>query len=869
LARLGDAGSTRLILISAPSGSGKSTLAASWMVGLDTPAVWLSLDEGDDDLARFLLALISAVQTVYPNFAPELLDVANRGGDLAPETVARRLREALEDLPSGLAIALDDYHTIRSRRVHDLVGSLLKRPVQGLTLLLSTRFDPPLNLGGLRASGAMREIRARDLEFDADEAGQLLEVVSGGRVPRKLIEVLTRRVEGWGAGLRLAGLALRDAGTQERMEAELRSATELVQDYLMEVFLGAQSEEFREFLLMTSLLPRLSASLCDRVLAQDPSAVPGLSPSQRLLDEVRGQGMFLVELDRMGRWMRYHHLFGDLLRQQLERTRSPEEIQRIRVRAGEWFEAEGYLEEAIEQYLAAGLPERAADAIESSRTDLMAAEEWRRLERVLALLPADVGMKRPALLLARSWELEQHALYEEAVTSARTAVEVLSATDPHRERLPEVWAESDAVLAIEAYLKGDGAGAVGLAQRALDGLGAAAPVVRGFALAIMALGEQVTSGAGVARRLLLAALSGGEPGYSPVRARIYIAMGLIQWLECDPEGIQRSGRALLEMSGDGRKLLPEGFGRYFLGVAALVRGDFEGGVAALEPLLAERDLLDPTNHVQGALAAAASLSALGHIAEASNLVAEVEAYTLRSGNQPLHALVLAFKAEEDLTHGQAARAFRWASTNPSVGPAAHFRFFLGGHALARVLVAEGTPSSLERARDLLQDLEMSHRRWRAGPHLVTTLLLQAWLAQRQGRTEEGVELVAEAVSLARPGPIREPFLRLRAELQDVFSRTLVHVGGSEFLSNLLGEESGPGAQPGPEAPRQAQEGLLSARELEVLACLPEGASDKAIARELFIAPGTVKKHLKNIYRKLGVHSREEAVARGRSLHLLS
>ena len=300
-----------LTLVCAPAGFGKTSLLADWTHRGQRPVAWLSLDEGDNDPARFWRHVVAALGQVQPQAAERIAPLL---GPPAPPSFEGLVTALINELavPPGegeVALVLDDYHLIEAQPVHASLGFLLEHRPPGLQLLLASRADPPLPR--LRANGQLLELRAAQLRFTAEEAGTLLREAAGrGRaVPDSAVSALAAWTEGWVTGLQLAGLSLRGQSDVAGFVASFSGSHRYVLDYLTEEVLDRQPDEVRGVLLETAVLERLSGDLCD--------AVTGRTGSQRLLEWIERANLFLVPLDEVRGWWRYHQLFAELLRARL------------------------------------------------------------------------------------------------------------------------------------------------------------------------------------------------------------------------------------------------------------------------------------------------------------------------------------------------------------------------------------------------------------------------------------------------------------------------------------------------------------------------------------------------------------------------
>ena len=406
--RLDEGRGRGLVLACAPAGYGKTVLLAEWIRRGRHRVAWLSLDAGDNDPARFWRHAVAALDRARPGISERMGPLLGSPPPPSFEPLVTALINEVAGQPDAdeaLLLVLDDYHVISSPLVHESLGFLLEHQPPGLQLALTSRSDPPLALARLRARGQLTELRAAELRFTPPEAAALLQQVAAGpggarpgapllQVPEAVAAALAARTEGWAAGLQLAGLSLRGQDDVDGFVAAFTGSHRYVLDYLAEEVLEHQSEQARAFLLETSVLERLSGPLCD--------AVTGRPGSQALLEEAERAGLFVVPLDEVRGWWRYHHLFADLLRARLQQEK-PDEAARLHRNAAAWYAERGLADDAIRHAVAAGemtwaarLIERHFDAAHSLRGEAATVQRW------LTPLPAELVRSRPRLLLAQA-----------------------------------------------------------------------------------------------------------------------------------------------------------------------------------------------------------------------------------------------------------------------------------------------------------------------------------------------------------------------------------------------------------------------------------------------------------------------------------
>jgi LuxR family maltose regulon positive regulatory protein len=415
----------KLTLVSAPAGYGKTTLIVMWLKTIDRQSAWLSLDEYDQNLPQYLAYFIEAVRTIHPKACNETASLI-RAPQIPPvEYLANSIINDISALPEGFILVLDDYHTIKEQAILDLMDRLILYQPAEMHLVLCCRTDPRIPLSLLRGRRQINELRVNDLRFTGPESHILLEQVSRMPVDPEIANGLETRTEGWVTGLQLAAISMRGRNDLRAFLEGFSGETSLmVVDYLMEEVLHKFPEQIQDFLFRTSILNRFCAPLCDAVLgfsedfARDVAGSEAqngeysLTSSQDILRSLERAGLFITPLDEQGGWYRYHHLFQELLRNQLNRLHSSEDINELYCRAGAWFAENDNIDEALQQWLAAGEVDQAALVVEENRIELFNRQNRYRLESWLSKLPVEVVQNRPALLLIRAWTMQLRSKFD-------------------------------------------------------------------------------------------------------------------------------------------------------------------------------------------------------------------------------------------------------------------------------------------------------------------------------------------------------------------------------------------------------------------------------------------------------------------------
>ena len=819
-----------------------------------------------------------------------------------PEIVLTSLLNDLAALPAPALLVLDDYHLVRAPAVHAAIEFLLDHLPPTLHLAIVTREDPPLPLPRLRASGQMIEVRAADLSFNVEEAAAFLGAGMGLRLTEQQVAALVERTEGWAAGLQLAGLALRDRTDPAAFVEAFTGGHRLVVDYLMAEVLERQPVPVRRFLLVTSVLDRLCAPLCDALLARDPDSAAASSPaisSQQVLEELEGANLFLVPLDDERMWYRYHHLFADALRGRLAREAGRGAAALLHRQASVWFGQQGLLPEAIGHALAGDAVDDAATWIEALMPSMFATMSIHQaLADWLAALPEPVVRSRPLLCLMQAWllihrvELEPAAAWVEAAAQALPAAHHDAARQAH-----------GAVAATRAYLATVGLAGVPkdvdvLAEQALADLAPDDATFRGVAglslgQATLALGQLDRAEKAFAEAAMVSRAAGLVHG-AVVAALQQVN---VQRLRGARRRALATGWATLAWAGEHYELPSLGRLRSVMADLLLDANDVAAALPlAVEGLRAPREFGNPPPLVLLASLPLARLRlAEGEAAAAAAVLSDVRRLVQHGPFAVLAPLVDAAEARVRLAVGDGAAALDWAiALDPTALPDPLRWGVAGVEAIVvtpvRILVAQSLATGdaallqeTERRVDAAWQLaEKQGIGWlRLRLHIAQSLIAEA------GRDHDAaLRSLAAAVAEAEPEGVIRPFLdegapmaALLAALRTASRNHHRRTGGTlpDYLDTLLAAFTG--QKPPPDTSTRTTAVVtgfhpgalvepLSARELDVLRLLSAGRSNAEIARDLFVEQSTVKTHLIHLYRKLGVSSRTQAIARARALRLL-
>jgi LuxR family maltose regulon positive regulatory protein len=870
LFRLLDEGLHRkLVLVSAPAGYGKTTLLSAWAKQGRTSVGWLSLDESLNDPARFLSHLIATAQTLQPGAGQEALAGL---GAVDPQAGSRRhpldlpvVESILAVLINGFAersspgaLVLDDYHLIDSAAIHRAVAFLLDHLPSSLHLVVATRADPPLPLSRLRGRNELLEVRARDLAFTPEEATAFLNGVMGLRLGQDEIAALGTRTEGWAVGLQMAALSLQGEKNARDFVRAFTGSHRYILDYLVEEVLAKQDEVVQEFLLKTSLLDRMTVSLCEAVVEREGA--------QAVLDSLEQANLFLVPLDEERRWFRYHHLFAELLRNRLTQFHASE-VPQLHLRASGWYEDHGYPMDAVQHARQAGDLERVIGLIEAYAPEMMMHGDLATLNDWLDMLPSEVVQRRP-------WLCVHHARVHVYAGREDEAELLLARAE---EGVPQAGVEREQrrlrahIAAARCYLRGLHGDAEGVriwAREALQNLPEEETLLRSFCLRSLGYALRLENDFPGAARALADAVAVARLSSDPfddVRALCELAFlemerGRLRAAAMACEDALQSAEEYVRRTGTPVPVAAQA--EFILGEILAERGDLEAALRHSQDGLrlcgtwGESSLL-----VDGYLILAEVCLTAGNLAGAMEAVGKARAAGPDLPPTYQH-YIGAYEAPIHLARGDLAAASRWAAESGlGVEAEVAVRLKRVGIAFADVLVAQGRKGEAMRLCERM--LAVSEAAGAIG-YVVPLLARQALILNDQGRAEEALEKLSRAVALAEPENRLGAFIRLGGNLAGLLRNVAARGCAVEFVNRLLAaieSRSASGGRPGLAEP-------LSDRELEVLRLVAVGLSNRQIASHLVLSEATVKKHINNIYEKLSAHKRTEAVALARELGLL-
>jgi LuxR family maltose regulon positive regulatory protein len=882
-----------LTLVVAPAGFGKTTLVASSVTDCGMPVAWLSLDKHDNEEARFLSYIVAALQEADHTIGSESAQLLEGRQNASSEKLLTCLINDLDAAEAEMMLVLDDYHLISSRAVHEVVAFLIEHCPNTLHLVIASRSDPPLSLARLRARAQVIELRAADLRFTEPEAAEFLNDVMGLHLDVKSVAALEERTEGWIAGLQMAALSMRDRKDVVSFIEGFSGTNRYILDYLVEEILAGQSPEIQHFLLCTSILERLTAPLCDAVLANQEgpeigsddrmarleTLVPGRSAP--ILEYLERANLFMVSLDDERVWYRYHHLFADLLLARLQKALDDREIQLLHLRASEWHEQNGSTLEAIHHASLASDFERIERLIGQNYVEMLNRGEMSGILRFwMGKLSKDLVYRRPWLCLYQAFSHSWFGQLEEAsllLNEAEKRIQSEIST-----------ADTQAMLGYHAYvqsrvtaMQGDTQRAIGLCLTARekippDNLGLQIEIGITLGYEYFLVGDFNNSNQTLREMIqacyAVGAINNPVAAYA-ILARMYILRSRLH-----------EANILFQTAG---KLIPETGSQYHgaiglveVGIAALLC-EWNDIKAALVRAKKGLDLLPSWGKADDLCLAYSTLSriqlALGNRTEAADAIEKAAQLIQTCGVfSEARSTVETAQLKMWLANGDQLSVEHWMSSSEQHFRSADpFRYEVELiHVVqARVFIAH---NKLEDAMRLLSGLEEYAQAGGRIGRLIEITILKALALQAAGDSTQAELTLTKSLTLAKPNGYRRIFLDEGGPMQLLLAQWLAYSSpGSlrNYAIQLLSQfDSEIHMILGPHENAPTSGALidpLSSRELEVLRLIALGKTNPEIAQQLIVARGTVKAHTASIYRKLNVGNRTEAVARARQLGILS
>lgn len=867
----------KLTLISAPAGFGKTSLITMWRQQSELPLAWLSLDEEDNEPGRFMDYLIAALQTVDEKLVQETSLLLQLSPSPPLRVVLTSLLNEISENETEFVLALDDYHVINEQSIHDALSFLIERLPPHAHTLITTRSDPPFPLARLRARGELKELRSADLRFNLSEAGMFLNEVMNLQLTSNDISALEERTEGWITGLQLSALSLQGRENKSDFVKEFAGDNRFILDYLLEEVLHCQSEQVQDFLLRTSVLSRLNGSLCDALTQNDNG--------HETLEHLNRSNLFLIPLDNKGGWFRYHHLFADLLRFKLRQKQSAM-VSQLHTKASVWCEENDSIEEAINYALSAKDWERALNLIAPIAYKLITLAKFERVRHWVESIPEFALKKHPIVCF---WYIPT-LLYKEEFDKAEQYLQIVENTESEelrRSLISSVWSSRCFIT----IARSDMDKTIEFSNKAFELLQPGNAIQHGVSMHTKVGSCLLKGDMKVSEQFTLEAL----PIYRQAEHFVFEIWGMtyLGFIRAMQGRLREGTESLQAAIRYAREHVPNRpepliYPHSFLADIYREQNDIENAKIHLDEAIThihqtgrESYIILVTDNLRCLVL---MLEMCGETKQAHELIESGLSRMKKYGNEIFAVQLQALNALIHLKRGDIAFADSWAKTcGLTANDEPDYNSEQPHITYARWLIATGKAEQALPLLSRLQNLAKEGSRQRV---VVEVLILQALAHQSCGNEAEALKTLERVLLLAEPASYVRSFIDEGEALSTLLLESLKQNGKRweteepQLLRYVikLNEAFGTVAS-APTQKKQAakveNENLpwwyvkdpLSERELEVLGLVAQGLSNQAIADKLFLSAGTVKRHMSNIYQKLDVHSRTQAIERARNLQL--
>jgi len=904
-----------ITLLSAPAGYGKTNLLVEWARSTRLQVAWVTFDSADNDQDRMFRYVIAALQTLEPHLGDEALDFIQsiKGSGTythaAIEIGLAHLINELTILPKELVLVADDFQAIEDPIKLDSTSNFLKHLPGNLHLVIASRSEPPLDLAYLRGKGLVTEIGVDDLRFTGEEVGAFFEKAIGEKLLLETIHALEHRTDGWVTALQMAALSVGKQPDAGKLLNNLKGDTHYLMGFLAEEVLDRQPEEMRQFLLRTSVLDTLTGPLCEAVV--NPNTQPGYGTV--MLNRIEQARLFITALDERHELFRYHNLFLEFLRH-VHAEINPAEIPVLQKRAALWFEQNGNLEDAFRYALASGDTGWAADLIQRNCETMIKTGEIVSLTHWIGQLPDSFIHMRSPLCIAYAWGL----IASYRLDLARYWLDDVRRQQSEHEDQPTIGSNQDETekglwnirggLALcqstLALLGGDWEQAAEFSTQATQYLREENPFIQ----SMIALDENlyfILSGDTVKaiESLRRTARIARQANNLLVMILATCQLADIQALQgkLSQAWVTLQKAQMMSVKPNGQPLPLAGLVDIGLGEILLERYQIEEAKTYLERGMKTAGTMWILSNLDGMISLAHIRQIQGDIA-GSQAVIEEAMHLALSNESGLWDVtyVSAIAVRLALQRGDLSEAVQWWNRGAFPDflasiPLEDYPYHIYENLVinqAGLLIAmgrsQGNESYLRQCAEFLEPLLQEAKRFQRIASVIEIQVLQAMVQYSLGEIQLAAKTFRSALALSEPEGFRRVYLYGSLPYAELLSYCLSEPQESdsllpstafmESLRSTFQSEVKPEPQPlpGPHVvsgslTSKTEDGLpitLSSREVEVLKLIAEGKSNQEISAELYLALNTVKRHAYNIYAKLGVQKRTQAVSIARKLGLI-
>jgi LuxR family maltose regulon positive regulatory protein len=856
-------------LVSAPAGYGKSMLISSWLEKYKSKYAWISLSKDDNDFRSFLSCIDTSIKEILPDLLENFGKLLNAAELPSIRVISEMLINELDDIDEEFILVLDDYHLIHNKQINELVKQLLKYPPQNMHLVILTRRDPALNLCSLRAHSRMNEVRMADLSFTRREIAILFRHIKNESLSDETIEKLYEKTEGWVTGLRLVSLTFED------IDSILKSKDgdiHLITEFLIREVILKQPVTMQRHLYRTSILNRFSADLIDYIQQKGFNDDETKTTGQEFINWLLKTNLFVISLDDKYKWFRYHHLFQSSMQTELNNLESEEDIKNLHLTTSEWFENNNSLDEAIEHANAADNLLRVADIIETHGRSIMNEDKWYIVAKWLELLPDYIIDQRPELLLIQAWKHYYHMEITQLVN-------LLDKIDAKMN--DDIWTHklSGEVSCFRGFCTlflNESAASYKFLKHALNKIPISDVEFRVETELLYGLVGQIEGDQDIVIKTIHEWLN--EPRLHPLReTRLLLTLIFLYYISGNIKQAERYVDKHRSVALNNKLENGVAWSDYLLGIFKLQQGNMEKAITLMEKAATRKYFNYTLAAVDNLAALAVSYQIMGLVEKVAEILIKIKDFTTYLG-QPFLLFARSCDTRILLMKGDIESAKLWLDEiQPNFSQVMIWWFELPIITRCRVLIAEGSVENLLVAEAELtkyRDLNLSHKNQL---QLINVGILLSLTYMKQNKLDECKSKIKETIAIAEPGGFVMPFIEPGKEIIDCikllpdailksdFVKRIFHLHTLKSQNSLLKYE----VQSKLDFVNKKR-GIesLSFREIDVLRHLAQGLRNKEIADKLYITAHTVKKHLGNVFSKLNVQNRIQAVNKAIELGII-
>lgn len=860
-----------LSVISAGAGYGKSVSVSEWLEQSNYVSTWLSLDKEHNNFRNFLLYFNAAIEKIFPGAMQETNAMLSIGLTPPFNAVFNSSINEICNIEEDFILVLDDFHVLSDKEIFHYFNEWLRFPPPNVHLSIITRRDLPLKINKLINSGRMIEIRMDDLSFSDKEIHGLFKNVLGIDLNNKNIKLLQDKTEGWIIGLRLTLMAAKDEEDIERIMQDVDDNLHSVSDYLLSEVLSKQPDYIIDQLVDSSILNRLCSELIDEIISFNTNEEQKSSTGESLIQWLLNSNMFLISIDPENNWYRYHHLFQELLQNQLRKRRTISQINAINLKASIWFESNKFIAEAIEHALKANEIDHAIKIIIDNWEDTFDKDHWYVVEEWLFLIPEKLLVKSSKLLMVQLWLAQKRHKVEDVPL-------LISLIEESGNELNETEAGYLAFARCMVCLfKGEFEKALSLAEEALDLIPKKQYIFRadtyGWWTAIMhamGKGDQAVANAN-------SALEQIEPPGEPIQiSRRSMHRNFVFMMNADLPSLKKSINTFFNLSGNSSFMIA--FGWYFKGSLDWWLYNVEDSLRSFENTIKYQYQCRPRIVIEAYICRALAFQELNRPVEAQESMNSGVKFAINTNDPVNIAIMNSGQVRLNLLQGELELAEEWLLNTKHTDLDVTMFWWIEVSAITqcKVLIELGTPEDLDKAINKLIDYEKYCLSIFNKMRLIEVLVLQSKAYSKGKNDKKAIKALKKALNNAAEGKLIKPFIedgKTFCSLYKGIKKEGIHIKFIDEIVNKLQKITELSKEDLEELNKNTKQENISIsftrKEIEIVQCISKGYRNREIADKYFNSEETIKKHISNMFQKLNVHNRLSLVSKAKEIGLLN